>query len=78
MSHPDDKAAIEKARIEAEAADIQRFIDEPAKAGYGRPPIDGRFKKGTSGNPRGRPPKIERSLTPRQMRRDFLRIAKRR
>lgn len=29
--------------------------DEDAKVGYGRPPQDTRFKKGQSGNPKGRP-----------------------
>lgn len=27
------------------------------KVGFGSPPVDGRFKKGKSGNPRGRPKK---------------------
>ena len=34
-----------------------------------------RFQKGISGNPRGRLRKVERSFTPRQQRRDVLRIA---
>ncbi len=29
--------------------------DHAEPSGYGRPPIAGRFKKGTSGNPKGRP-----------------------
>ena len=33
---------------------------------------DGRFRKGQSGNPKGRPPKRERSYTERQFARDFL------
>ncbi len=32
----------------------------------------GRFLPGSSGNPRGRPPKVERSITRRQQRRDIL------
>jgi hypothetical protein len=35
-------------------------------------PNRGQFKKGVSGNPRGRPPKPERSYTYRQIRQDFL------
>ncbi len=30
--------------------------------GYGRPPLRGRFKKGTSGNPKGRPPGAKSSV----------------
>ena len=45
--------------------------------GYGRPPAKNRFKKGQSGNPRGRPPKIERTLLPAQLTRDDLAIANR-
>ncbi|WP_157644513.1 DUF5681 domain-containing protein [Bradyrhizobium sp. WSM2793] len=30
-------------------------MTEDQKGGYGRPPMSGRFKKGQSGNPRGRP-----------------------
>lgn len=42
--------------------------------GYGRPPKANRFQKGKSGNPRGRPPKAERSITHRQIRRDILSV----
>ena len=40
--------------------------------GYGRPPEHSRFKKGQSGNPKGRRPRDERSITRRQLRRDVL------
>ena len=40
--------------------------------GYGKPPPDTRWKPGQSGNPKGRPKKIERSVTERQVLRDFV------
>jgi N-acetylglucosamine kinase-like BadF-type ATPase len=32
------------------------------QVGYGRPPTDTRFKKGQSGNPRGRPKKLHKNF----------------
>lgn len=47
--------------------------------GYGKPPADRRFKKGKSGNPRGRPKKATTSkpLVDRSMRDTFLSTARR-
>lgn len=35
---------------------------DPNKVGYGNPPQNTRFKKGTSGNPKGRPKKKEADI----------------
>ena len=43
--------------------------------GYGKPPVDHRFKKGVSGNPRGRPIKPERARSLRQLNSDILKSA---
>lgn len=39
------------------------------------PRKDTRFKKGTSGNPKGRPLKPRRALIPNQLRKDILQVA---
>lgn len=49
--------------------------DDDDKVGYGRPPKKHRFKKGQSGNPRGRPRKPRRALIPSQRRKDVLTVA---
>lgn len=46
--------------------------DKQGKVGYGKPPKEHRFKAGKSGNPRGRPVKLGRSHTSRQVVRDIL------
>lgn len=49
----------------APAEEQVKVTDEGAAAGgvgYGRPPTTTRFKKGQSGNPRGRPPNLRRKI----------------
>jgi hypothetical protein len=38
------------------------FADRGYAVGYGKPPVEKRFRKGRSGNPRGRPPRDLASL----------------
>lgn len=49
--------------------------DPPNKVGYGKPPQHTQFRKGQSGNPRGRKPKLEPSRTKLQQQMDFLAVA---
>lgn len=45
---------------------------KPPRVGYKSPPEEHRFRKGQSGNSRGRPPKRVRAILPRQLRRDII------
>jgi hypothetical protein len=53
----------------------QNDNDDPNyKVGYRKPPLNSRFKKGQTGNPRGSKPKIELSRSMVQLRADFLSV----
>ncbi len=53
----------------------QNDDDTDYKVGFGKPPRHTQFAKGKSGNPRGRPPKIEASRGERQQQIEFLEVA---
>lgn len=49
--------------------------DNGEKVGRGKPPAHTQFKRGQSGNPRGRPKKIPRAEVPSQILEDFRFVA---
>lgn len=46
----------------------------PPKVGYKNPPAEHQYKKGQTGNPKGRPLKSGRAFLPRQLVRDILAV----
>ena len=56
----------------ASAADIGSQASDASKDALEKPSEKTRFKKGRSGNPKGRPPKHERAASRRQLRRDVI------
>jgi hypothetical protein len=73
MSNDGNDEKNEEAKRAAELAEEKRWFADQEKIGYGHPPVEHRFKKGISANPRGRPPKSVRALSVRQHDADILR-----
>ena len=73
MSSDGQDEKNDEAKRAAKLAAEESCFSDKQKIGYGRPPIEHRFKKGGSANPRGRPPKSVRALTVRQYDADVLR-----
>jgi hypothetical protein len=63
LTGPELKAHIEKAIKDRDKDDYE--------VGYGKPPVKSRWKPGQCGNPKGRPRKLERANTERQLMRYF-------
>lgn len=73
MSNDSKDMKNDEAKRATELVDENRSSADKEKIGYGHPPVEHRFKKGISVNPRGRPPKSERALSVRQHDADILR-----
>ena len=73
MSNGGKEEKNDEVKRAAELAEEKRCLADEQKVGYSHPPVEHRFKKGISANPRGRPPKSERALSVRQYDADILR-----
>ena len=73
MSKDDKGEKNDEAKRATELAEEKRWFADNEKVGYGHPPVEHRFKKGISANPRGRPPKSVRAFSVRQYDADILR-----
>ena len=73
MSNDGKDEKNDDAKRFAEFMEEKRRLANKQKVGYGNPPVEHRFKKGISANPRGRPPKSVRALSVRQHDADILR-----
>jgi hypothetical protein len=73
MSNDGKDEKNDEAKRTAELAAEKGWLSDNQNIGYGHPPVEHRFKKGVSANPRGRPPKSVRALSLRQYDADILR-----